>query len=131
MKIASASSCKSMHSVPQHSLSIRLQTRIPILNTYACNMELFETMAMKKADLKPTVWCRYVDDTFVMWPHGHSSLDGFLVHLNSQTSTIPFTMETETDDTLPLLNVQVHREGKKLTTSVYRKSTHTDLYGPK
>jgi hypothetical protein len=33
-------------------------------------MEFFETMAIEKADLKFTLWCLYVDDTFVVWPHG-------------------------------------------------------------
>ena len=32
-------------------------------------MEDFEEKALNQATLKPTCWYRYVDDTFVIWPH--------------------------------------------------------------
>jgi hypothetical protein len=31
--------------------------------------EHFEEIALDIADDKPTKWLRYVDDTFVVWPH--------------------------------------------------------------
>jgi hypothetical protein len=37
-------------------------------------MEEFEEKALNQATLKPTCWYRYVDDTFVIWPHGKASL---------------------------------------------------------
>jgi hypothetical protein len=37
-------------------------------------MEEFEERALNQATLKPTCWYRYVDDTFVIWPHGEASL---------------------------------------------------------
>ena len=33
-------------------------------------MEDFEMKAIKKATYKPACWYRYVDDNFVIWPHG-------------------------------------------------------------
>ena len=33
-------------------------------------MENFETKAIKQATLKPACCYRYVDDSFVIWPHG-------------------------------------------------------------
>jgi hypothetical protein len=45
-------------------------------------MEHFEKLALETGDLKPAVWLRYVDDTFVVWPHGPSSLQEFLCHLS-------------------------------------------------
>jgi len=33
-------------------------------------MEDFEMKAIKQAKYKPARWYRYVDDTFVIWPHG-------------------------------------------------------------
>ena len=37
-------------------------------------MEDFEEKALNQATLKPTCWYRYVDDTFVIWPHGKENL---------------------------------------------------------
>ncbi|GJQ66633.1 hypothetical protein Trydic_g4603 [Trypoxylus dichotomus] len=45
-------------------------------------MEQFESLAIETAVDKPTVWWRYVDDTFVVWPHGRDKLERFLEHLN-------------------------------------------------
>jgi hypothetical protein len=41
-------------------------------------MEEFERRAIKRATHKPGYWYRYVDDTFVIWPHGQDKLAGFL-----------------------------------------------------
>jgi hypothetical protein len=35
-------------------------------------MEHLEKLALDLAQHKPSVWLRYVDDTFVVWPHGPS-----------------------------------------------------------
>ena len=42
--------------------------------------------------------------------------------------TSEWTMEREEDGTIPILDVHMKRDGDKLTTSVYRKPTHTDCY---
>jgi hypothetical protein len=59
-------------------------------------MEHFEEMALDTAEYKPDKWLRYVDDTFVVWPHGQAKLQQFLQHLNNIRPTINFTMELET-----------------------------------
>ena len=91
-------------------------------------MESFETMAIEKAVQPPSLWLRYVDDTFVIWPHGRDTLNDFLSHLNSLAPSIQFTMEIEEGGKLPFLDVLVQRGCDGLTTSVYRKPTHTDHY---
>ena len=56
-------------------------------------------------------------------------VDGFLQHLNNQQPTIRFIMETEKDNNIPFLDTSVIRDSNVLlTTSVYRKPTHTDQY---
>src|SRR5215475_2609840 len=45
-------------------------------------MEEFEKRAIELAPHKPKCWYRYVDDTFVVWQHGHDKLTEFLNHLN-------------------------------------------------
>jgi hypothetical protein len=46
-------------------------------------MEFFEQQALELASTKPDIWLRYVDDTFVLWPHGRQDLDDFFDPLNS------------------------------------------------
>jgi len=75
----------------------------------------------------PKIWKRYIDDTFTILDRGN--VDSFLHHLNSQQPTIRFTMETEKESKIALLDTSVSREPDgRLTTSVYRKPTHTDQY---
>jgi hypothetical protein len=89
----------------------------------------FEEQAMSSATRKPTWWYRYVDDMFVMWPHGKTELRGFLQHLNNIHPNIKFTMEVEQNGCLPFLDVLVgRRPDRSLGHSVYRKSTHMELY---
>ena len=90
-------------------------------------MEEFEERAIATATYKPKIWKRYVDDTFTVL--GKDYVDGFLQHLNSQQRTIRFTMEIEKDNTIPFLDTSVSRDSNGfLTTTAYRKPTHTDQY---
>ena len=91
-------------------------------------MEDFETTALVTADHKPTIWKRYVDDTFVIWPHGKEKLDTFLQHINTLHDNITFTIEVEEDHKIAFLDVQIMRNNNTLETTVYRKPTHTNLY---
>ena len=58
-------------------------------------VERFEQLILESASLKPKVWLRYVDDTFVVWNHGEEELQLFLQHINSKNKNIQFTMEKE------------------------------------
>ena len=92
-------------------------------------MEHFENQILKNASLKPSIWFRYVDDTFVIWSHGRDTLPQFLAFLNSQHLNIQFTMEVEQNNQIPFLDVLVRRNGDgTLSHQVYRKPTHTDRY---
>ncbi|KAL9985751.1 hypothetical protein ACROYT_G008192 [Oculina patagonica] len=90
-------------------------------------MEDFEERAIASAIYKPKIWKRYVDDTFTILDR--DQVDGLFQHLNNQQPTIRFTMETEKDNSIPFLDTSVIRDSNGLlTTSVYRKPTHTDQY---
>jgi hypothetical protein len=92
-------------------------------------MEEFEEKALSTAPLKPKHFFRYVDDTFIVWAHGHENLDNFLAHMNNQHPNIKFTMEKEEEGCLPFLDIMIHRkENGSLGHGVFRKKTHTDLY---
>jgi len=57
-------------------------------------MEEFEE-AIDTTQMKPALWPRYVDDTFVLWRHVKDKLKPFLTYLNSRRPSIIFTMEIE------------------------------------
>ena len=87
----------------------------------------FEEQAITTSSYEPRIWKRYVDDTFAILDR--ENVDVFLLHLNNQQPSIRFTMETEKDKKLALLDTAVLREPEgRLTTSVNRKPTHTDQY---
>jgi hypothetical protein len=91
-------------------------------------MEHFEILALDSTQHKQSVWLRYVDDTFVVWPHGPSRLQDFISHLNSLSPSIQFTIEMESDSAIAFLDVQVIRKETTLATNVCRKPTHTGRY---
>ena len=93
-------------------------------------MEHLEETALRTAPGPPRLWLRCVDDAFVIWLHGKEKLDCFHEHLSMQHRNIKFTVEHEKENKLAFLDVQVTRTNNRLTTSVYRKSTHTDGYIP-
>ena len=95
-----------------------------IANLY---MEVFVEQAIKSTTQKPKTWKRYVNDTITILDRSY--VDCLLQHLNSQQPTIRFAMETEKDNIIVFLDSSVTREPyRRLTTSVYRKSTYTNQY---
>ena len=53
----------------------------------------------------------------------------FYDHLNSINSDIQFTLETESDNILPYLDVLLHHcDDGGISTSVFKKPTHTNKY---
>jgi hypothetical protein len=91
-------------------------------------MEHLEKLALDSAQHKPSVWLRYIDDTFVVWPHGPSLLQDYLTHLYSLRPSIQFTMEIESNSAIAFLDVLLFRKGTTLATKVYRKANHTGRY---
>ncbi|PNF18952.1 hypothetical protein B7P43_G14912, partial [Cryptotermes secundus] len=91
-------------------------------------MEHFEKLALDSALYKTSLWLRYMDDTFVVWPHSPERLQNIFDHLNSLRPSICFTMETESDNVISFLDVLVIREEMGLVTQVNTKPTHTGQY---
>lgn len=92
-------------------------------------MEHFETKAIKSSPLKPNLWKRFVNDTYIVWTHGKDKLDNFLKHINNQSNSIKFTMEVEDNGTLPFLDILIKRnKDGAISHQVYRKKTHTEHY---
>ena len=74
------------------------------------------------------MWKRFVDDTFVIIKAAHKQ--EFLEHINSIDHHIQFTSEdSKPDGSLPFLDMIITPKGDgRLSTTVHRKPTHTDLY---
>ena len=78
--------------------------------------------------LKPTLWLRFIDDVFMIWPHGRDELDNFIKYLNSIHEKIKFTSEVSENE-INFLDTKVKiDEHRKLNTTLYEKPTDTHLY---
>jgi len=91
-------------------------------------MEDFEKKTIEQATHKPVYWFRYVDDTFVIWPHGQETWQNFWT--TSVDSTTRYSLQGEKKKaifhswTLTSTEILVGSLGHK----VYQKPTHTNLY---
>ena len=104
-----------------------LFTTVPIEAAVQAALQNFEEQAITTLSYDPRIWKRYVDNTFTILDR--ENVNDFLQHLNNQQPSIRFTMETEKDNKLAFLDTAVLREPDgHLTTSIYRKPTHTDQY---
>ena len=92
-------------------------------NIFMCELEnrLIPTLNGKICN-----WVRYVDDTFGLIKIGEE------LHvqneLNAYHPNIQFTQEVEKDNTIAFLDVAIKRVDETMETSVYRKTTNTDVY---
>ncbi len=75
----------------------------------------------------PVLWTRYGDDTCVKILK--SEIDPFFKHINEVDEHIEFTEEEASNNKLAFLDVLCTiNEDESVSTSVYRKKTHTDQY---
>ena len=91
-------------------------------------MEDLETKALAHITIHPKIWKRCVDDTFTIIQKADK--DAFLDHINSIDANIHFTYEDPKEDgSIPFMDMLIipDEEGR-LSTNVYRKTTHTDQY---
>ena len=86
-------------------------------------MEEFEVKALQSSPNPPSMWLRFVDDTFDINRTEHSQQ--LLQHINNQDPHMQFTVEPTQQGSLPFLDTLVTiQPDNTLSTSVYRK-THT------
>lgn len=90
-------------------------------------MEFFETKFLPSILPPGTVWLRYVDDIFCIWPL-IVNIDAFILQLNSCVPSIQFTYEEEVNGCLPFLDVNIYRTFNGFKFSVFRKPTNACSY---
>ena len=90
--------------------------------------ESFEGEAIRSAPHPPYLWKGFVDDTFTIIESSYKK--EFPEHINSIDKHTPFTAEDQrSDGAMPFLDILITPgEDGSLSTSVFRKPTHTDLY---
>ena len=91
-------------------------------------MEEFEVQALNTFPHPPSLWLRFVDNTFVINKAEHSQQ--LLQHINNQDPHIQFTIEEQTQGgTLPFLDTLVtHRPQQHLHHNSLQKTyTHRSV----
>ena len=91
-------------------------------------MQKMERKLNRFSTNKPNIWLRYVDDVFCIFDIPETKITEFHSKINKWHNNLKFTREYESNNSLPFLDVLVTRENNQLTTSLYRKPTHTGLY---
>ena len=76
---------------------------------------------------KPVFYRHYVDDIFILFK-SNDHLKSFQGFLNSCHLNMSFSMETEKENKLSFLDVEVIREQDKFTNTIYRKPTFSGVY---
>ena len=91
-------------------------------------MEDYEIKAINSSAQPPSLRKRFVDDTFTIIKSSQKT--SFLEHQNTIDQHIQFTSdESRQDGSMPFLDILISpKEDESLSTTVYRKPTHTDLY---
>ena len=91
-------------------------------------MQKIEEKLNRFSTNKPLVWLRYVDDVFCVFTIPKEKILEFHTRINRWHPNLQFTVEFESNNSIAFLDVLVTQEQEKLTTSLYRKPTHTGLY---
>ena len=82
-----------------------------------------ETIALNTSPQPPSLYKHFVDDGFGVF-RDKTHAETYLEYVNSLSSDLVYTIEHPSQDgSIPFLDIR-----KDLSTSVYRKPTHTDAY---
>ena len=86
-------------------------------------MDKLERSFFQNCSQLPSVWWRYIDDIFAIWPWGEDSLIDFMTRLNAFHPNVKFTFEYSNSSVHFLdVNVMVDPD-RELITDLYIKST--------
>ena len=91
-------------------------------NIFMCSIE----SKLEQANKIPPMYRCFVDDTLVMMPNKEKANE-FLHVLNNLHKNIAFTMEVESNNSIPFLGMHITKFDGKLETQVYRKPTNNGL----
>ena len=92
-------------------------------------MANWETEALNKSYLKPSLYLRYLDDIFILWDHGLEQFHTFFEILNTHNPAVKLTSRIE-KQSIDYLDVTIFKgpsliKNKTLDTKVFFKPTDT------
>ena len=87
-------------------------------------------MAQLSTKHKIINYFRYVDDILIIFDPNHSIIQAILADFNTLHPKLQFTAETEKDNAINYLDVNIQRTPSGWKTAVYRKPTFTDTIIP-
>ena len=90
-------------------------------------MTKFEKKYVYTYALQPKLWKRFIDDIFLIWPHGMVSLLEFIDHLNSVHPTITFTSDISHTE-ISFLDLTIYISNSQLHNRLYTKTTNRHMY---
>ena len=90
-----------------------LSFRVVLVNIFTCH---FEEKLVLNNNACPSVWFRYVDDTFTLF-HNKNTATQFLHYLNNCHANIKFTVEFEENSTTPFLDILIKRHSHTFSSS--------------
>ena len=90
-------------------------------------MTQFEDKYVYTYPLQPQLCKRFIDDIFLIWPHGMNSLTKFIGHLNIVHLTIKFTSDIS-ETRISFLDLTIYIDQSKLHTRLYTKPTDRHMY---
>ena len=90
-------------------------------------MTKFEQNHVYTYHLQPTLWKRFIDDIFMIWPHVMDSLLEFIGHLNNVQPTIKFRSTTSPTE-ISFLDHIIYMRDDKLYTRLHTKRTDRHMY---
>jgi hypothetical protein len=98
-------------------------------NLFMADLESrFLTMFYQTHNLKPFLYCRYIDDIFIIWTEGRESLEDFITLFNGFHPSINFT-HSVSDTSVNFLDVTVKLEHQNtISTTLFRKPTDNPSY---
>jgi hypothetical protein len=77
-----------------------------------------------------SVYFRSVDDILLIFYSNHTDIQEILSEFNTIYQNLKFTAETETENKINYLDINIHRTHTDWKISIYRKPTFTDTIIP-
>ena len=90
-------------------------------------MYCIEKTFLSSFHLKTTTYFRYIDEIFLIWPHGIDALQTFLQNAYRTHPNICFTHEYSST-AVSFLDVIIKINNENTSTSLYKKNTDKDRF---